>query len=181
MKFYISLCFFVCIAGAHANDLTATVKGTLKGGNTGSIDLGINGGAAPYQINWSGPNGFSATTEDLANLGAGTYTVMVTDNYCGSATTTFIITDYMTTIDEMNEEQVRVFPNPTAAIVEIQLPEFFKNYHFRMVNALGEMVLEKKNVPVSSFSIDLEHVNAGMYFMEIIKDDRLYRKKVMKY
>jgi hypothetical protein len=181
MKFYTTLCLFACIAGAHANDLTAIVKGTLKGSNAGSIDLTISGGTSPYQISWSGPNGFSATTEDLANLGVGTYTVMVTDHYCGSATTTFIITDYMTAIDEINEEQFHVFPNPASAIIEIQLPEFFKNYQFRMVNGLGEIVMEKKNVSVSSFAIDLGEVNAGIYFMEIIKDDQSFRKKVIKY
>jgi hypothetical protein len=181
MKCYITLCFFACIAGAHANDLTTVVKGTLKGSTTGSIDLSINGGASPYQISWSGPNGFNAKTEDLTNLGVGAYTVTVTDNYCGSATATVIVTDYLTAIDELNEEQISIFPNPTGASVEIQLPEFFKNYQFRIVNALGGIVMEKKNISVSSFTIDLENMNAGMYFMEIIKDDRLYRKKVMKY
>jgi hypothetical protein len=181
VKFYAIFCFFACIAGARANDLTAVVKGTLKGSNTGTIDLSISGGTSPYQIKWSGPNGFSATAEDLANLGAGTYTVMVTDNYCGSATATFIITDYMTIIAELNEEQISIFPNPTATTIEIQLPEFFKNYQCRIMNALGALVMEKKNVSVSSFTIDLEHVNAGIYFIEIVKEDQLYRKKVIKY
>jgi hypothetical protein len=181
MKVYTIICFFACIAVTHANDLTAIVKGTLKGSNTGSVDLSINGGASPYQVHWSGPNGFSATTEDLVNLGVGTYTVMVTDTYCGSATTTFIITDYLTAVDELNEGQISIFPNPTATTIAIQLPEFFKNYQCRVMNALGEIIMEKKNSNVSSFTIDLEDVNAGIYFMEIIKEDRLYRKKVVKY
>lgn len=45
------------------------------GGNNGSIDLTINGGSAPYTINWS--NGSSA--EDQFSLAAGNYTVTVTD------------------------------------------------------------------------------------------------------
>lgn len=45
----------------------------------GSIDLAIVGGAAPYQVSWSGPGGFQASTEDLAGLLPGTYTAMVTD------------------------------------------------------------------------------------------------------
>jgi gliding motility-associated-like protein len=49
------------------------------GGTDGSIDLGITGGSAPYQIVWSGPNGFASTNEDINSLSAGEYTASVTD------------------------------------------------------------------------------------------------------
>jgi hypothetical protein len=100
--------------------------------------------------------------------------------YCGMVITTIIVNDFTTGMDEWMEEQISIFPNPATSDIEIQLPEFFKNYQFRMVNALGELLLEKKNVSVSSFRIDLKNVNAGMYFIEIIQDDQVYRKKVMK-
>lgn len=45
----------------------------------GAINLTVTGGIAPYSINWTGPNGFASTTEDLVNRPAGTYTVTVTD------------------------------------------------------------------------------------------------------
>lgn len=52
----------------------------------GSIGLVISGGTAPYQVNWTGPNGFQANQEDIANLMAGTYTVSITDaNGCNAA------------------------------------------------------------------------------------------------
>jgi|GEM_PF-1349399 len=47
---------------------------------TGEIDVVVQGGQAPYLYNWAGPNGFSATTQDLGDLCAGTYTITITDN-----------------------------------------------------------------------------------------------------
>jgi large repetitive protein len=45
----------------------------------GAIDLAFTGGAAPYSFAWTGPNGFAATTEDIASLATGPYAVQVTD------------------------------------------------------------------------------------------------------
>ena len=39
----------------------------------------VTGGTMPYTYAWTGPNGFTATTEDISDLEAGTYTVVVTD------------------------------------------------------------------------------------------------------
>ncbi len=62
------------------------------GNNTGTADLQIIGGSLPYQsINWVGPNSFTATTEDISNLYAGTYNVVVTDANGCIATNSIII------------------------------------------------------------------------------------------
>ncbi len=49
------------------------------GDSTGVIDNLISGGTAGFTFSWAGPNGFSANTQDLFNVIAGTYTVNVTD------------------------------------------------------------------------------------------------------
>lgn len=53
--------------------------GTSCTANDGELTTTLGGGAAPYAITWNGPNGFTATTADLTGLGAGTYTITVTD------------------------------------------------------------------------------------------------------
>ncbi|MCB9185743.1 MAG: tandem-95 repeat protein [Flavobacteriales bacterium] len=54
---------------------TAVDPVTCHGLANGTIELTVTGGTTPYSFNWS--NG--ATTEDLNNLGPGTYGVTVTD------------------------------------------------------------------------------------------------------
>jgi gliding motility-associated-like protein len=57
---------------------------SCEGGSDGSIDLTVTGGVGPYTYQWF-PLG--QTTEDINNLPAGTYSILVTDaNGCTSST-----------------------------------------------------------------------------------------------
>jgi len=66
---------------------TATAVGCF-GGSTGSINLAVTGGTTAYSYNWS--NG--ATTQNLANLILGSYSVTVTDSHSCSTTATASVT-----------------------------------------------------------------------------------------
>lgn len=55
---------------------TSTTVQPDCGVTNGSIDLTVSGGEAPFTFLWN----TGATTEDLSNIAAGTYTVDVTDN-----------------------------------------------------------------------------------------------------
>ncbi len=52
---------------------------SCNGGNDGSVSMTITGGSGDYLYSWTGPAGFSATTEDISGLRAGTYTCTVRD------------------------------------------------------------------------------------------------------
>jgi hypothetical protein len=76
--------------------LPCNIVATLTGTNiscvnyfNGSIDLTINGGTAPFTINWS--NG--AATEDLAYLGPGKYIAEVSDAYGCLSSDSILITE----------------------------------------------------------------------------------------
>jgi hypothetical protein len=64
------------LTGSHT-DVSCT------GENDGSIELTITGGTGPFTISWTGPNDFTATSQNLTDLPAGLYTAEVIDqNQC---------------------------------------------------------------------------------------------------
>ena len=61
---------------------------TMFGLNDGSITITVIGGVSPYSYLWS-PGG--QTSQNLTGIGAGTYTVIITDGSGCDATATFIV------------------------------------------------------------------------------------------
>src|SRR6056300_553214 len=78
--------------------LSASITGTnvgCNGASTGSADLTVSGGTqgSGYTYSWSDGTSVVATTEDLTNVAAGSYTVTVTDANSCTATASVTITE----------------------------------------------------------------------------------------
>jgi len=65
----------------------------MLGYSDGSIYITTTSGLAPYVFSWTGPSGFTATTEDISGLKAGPYTLLITDANSCTATETINITE----------------------------------------------------------------------------------------
>ena len=67
-----------------------------KSGTTGIVNLTTTGGTAPYTYSWSktGDVSYAASTEDIADLSAGTYIVVINDSKSCSVTPTgFLVSE----------------------------------------------------------------------------------------
>ncbi|MCC6283509.1 MAG: gliding motility-associated C-terminal domain-containing protein [Saprospiraceae bacterium] len=87
---------------------TTQVNPSCLSNNNGSIDLTVSGGNGPtYTYKWSGPNGFTAMTQDISNLAGGTYTVTVTDESGVPRTTTVtLVVQSLLAITNVNETSI---------------------------------------------------------------------------
>jgi len=52
---------------------------SCNGLSDGSIDLTASGGTGNYTYSWTGPNGYTSSSEDISFLSSGTYNVTITD------------------------------------------------------------------------------------------------------
>ena len=83
-----------------------------NGNNTGSVNLTVTGGTAPYTYAWSN----NTTQEDPTGLAAGSYTVTVTDANGCTSTTTVMITQPSTLTSSYTQVNVGCFGSNTGSI-----------------------------------------------------------------
>lgn len=91
---------------------------SCNGGNDGSVDLTISGGIFPYSYSWTNQlSTVVSTSQDLSNIVAGTYTVVVTDANGCTITFTQVITEPLLPIDVTSVvTDVLCFGNSTGSI-----------------------------------------------------------------
>jgi hypothetical protein len=164
---------FLFAGMTYAADLEAVVTESDPGESTGEIDLEMLGGAAPFVFDWTGPDGFTSSDEDLTDLEAGTYIVTVTDNYCGVATLEVEVTNasQVSIKEEETPFEISIYPNPTKGLVNIQssVPVDIVVY-----NVVGEIILSAKNAD----QIDLSNQPHGIYMVQLTSDEGTVTRKV---
>ena len=89
----ISQTFTIAVMACNVAVVPTAVNPSCAGSSTGSITLAVTGALAPATYSWTGPNRFQATAQNLTQLGAGTYTVVVTGANGCTATAQAVLKD----------------------------------------------------------------------------------------
>jgi hypothetical protein len=84
---------------------------------TGSVNLLVNGGSAPYLYSWS--NGIVTASETLTDVCPGTYQVTATDNMGNTAAENIVVTEYAPIIANANGIFGGCAGQPTIILIEV--------------------------------------------------------------
>jgi hypothetical protein len=79
----------------------------------GSINIGVSGGTPPYTYAWSGPDNYTATTQDLSGVSGGLYQLTVTDATGASVLGTFDLTGIPVSLNVNTTTQKALCGTPT--------------------------------------------------------------------
>ena len=66
---------------------------SCAGSCDGTIEITVSGGVGPFEFAWSGPDSYTGDTEDIANLCAGTYDLVLTDSVGCEYTNSYTLTE----------------------------------------------------------------------------------------
>lgn len=162
-----------------------SVTGTITndtGAGDGELDITVSGGNGGYSYDWSGPNNFSSSDEDLSGIIAGEYTVVVTDNNGCETSATFGVP---VGISEWSYLQsVVVSPNPSNGLVNVKLTGATgEDVMFNLFDGQGRMVSTKTFAGANGVvqtTLDFSSFANGFYQLQLISANSKHTVRLMK-
>tara|TARA_R110001592_G_scaffold351907_1_gene649363 strand:- start:151 stop:1971 length:1821 start_codon:yes stop_codon:yes gene_type:complete len=128
----------------------------------------ISGSTSWY---WNFGDGNTDTTQNPSHTysSPGTYNVCLSvSNICNSDTICDSVTVIITGINELiNENQVKVFPNPFSKTTNLQMSVELKNATLNIYNSFGQVVKTINNISGNSISIQRDNLVSGIYFFQL--------------
>lgn len=81
--------------------------------------------------------------------------------------------------EDFETGSVKIYPNPTVNVLNIELGNFPVNSEIEIHNQLGQKVIYDK-INSSTHQISLESLTAGIYFYSVKSSDKMYQGKIIK-
>ena len=152
--------------------IVGSIQGVLSG-NDGAIDITASGGNGTYTYAWTGPNGFTATSQDLSGLEAGEYIVTVRDGKGCETTMTYLVEP--NGVDEVKSEVFGMYPNP--ANEQITLESEDQLTHLRIADLLGNTIVDL-SLNGNKELIETAELSSGIYMIQVTTNAGTQMKKL---
>ena len=168
-------------------DSSGTLDLTIHPSPTGQITQAGNilnavptGGTAPYTCQWNS----NESTFAIIPFVTGVYWCVVVDaNGCETDTLFINVTNISTSIVDMINSKLKVYPNPTDADVTIEFTSLInKDIGIKIVNVLGGRIFEERLYNFKgdfSEKIRLTDYTKGIYFLQIETAEGVIIKKLI--
>lgn len=161
-----------------ATENTIEITGTMipeTAGDDGEIDITVMGGTPSYTFDWDTDEADDFDDdEDLTELAAGTYNVVVKDSEGCIKSEVFELVNQVG-IAELDVSLIQLYPNPTNSDLTIELEGQFT---YTLYNSLGSVLFVDKSVNQETLSI-VDFAD-GVYFLQINKGGKIATLKVIK-
>lgn len=145
---------FTILAALSGTAIATNVK--CNGGNDGTAKANANGGKSPYTYAWTGPNGFTSTTETISGLAIGDYTCIITDDL--GATVTAVVTISQPTALAVQSQSVTDDTNNTGqGAIQLAMQGGTGTYTYLWSN--GQTTANLTNIPAGSYTCVVTDAN----------------------
>lgn len=110
----------------------------------------------------------------------GEYTVTITDEFGCEGVVSIFVTVIPSGIDEANADAVKVFPNPTDALLNVQWSGAFTPKQMELVDATGRIVMTRTATSTNE-QLDLSNIPSGYYLLNIRGDNGVESVQVLRH
>jgi PKD repeat protein len=143
------------------------------GANDGSIEIEIISGSEPYEIYWNDANVEFIRTD----LSPGIYSYTVTDGgYCEHIGSIEIYSSVA--VNNTLAELINIYPNPANDVLNI-ISTDSNIQQIRLFDLNSKLLLSEK-ITNSSVELNISHLKAGVYILNITGEDFTVNRKIIK-
>lgn len=146
-----------------------------------NTELLANMSGVVYQwIDCSSGLAIPGETNQLFNASSsGSYAVMISDNGCTD--TSACVDIVLTGIADMQHTiSFKLLPNPANEVVNLSVNEVISSFEISIFNTLGQQVEKRRFVNRQSTELTVSHLEAGIYIIQVIADEKIGSMKFLK-
>lgn len=126
-------------------------------------------------------SGATSNTLQITNVDftdQGNY-ICVVNGDCGPANSDVATLTIITTIEDMNNNGINVFPNPTQGVLSVELHGLKKSGKLELFDVNGQLVYNEIFENKSLLNVDLNKFSSGVYFVSLTLEQKTYKVRVV--